>query len=146
MKKNAISVLETLLQTMEESPVIAHVLSGTKILYDCVEVVADATGRDPGEIMRGLRENPPQAFGNIRVTAGRDYLTGVRTQEGKTSKIDLPASDVLYFELEGGSWLCVRPSGTEPKIKLYVSARAETLALSDAMAEALCACAAEKLN
>ena len=97
-------------------------------------------------IMRGLRENPPQAFGNIRVTAVRDYLTGVRTQEGKTSKIDLPASDVLYFELEGGSWLCVRPSGTEPKIKLYVSARAETLALSDAMAEALCACAAEKLN
>ena len=97
-------------------------------------------------IMRGLRENPPQAFGNIRVTAVRDYLTGVRTQEGKTGKIDLPASDVLYFELEGGSWLCVRPSGTEPKIKLYVSARAETLALSDAMAEALCACAAEKLN
>ena len=97
-------------------------------------------------IMRGLRENPPQAFGNIRVTAVRDYLMGVRTQEGKTGKIDLPASDVLYFELEGGSWLCVRPSGTEPKIKLYVSARAETLALSDAMAEALCACAAEKLN
>ena len=97
-------------------------------------------------IMRGLRENPPQAFGNIRVTAVRDYLTGVRTQEGKTGKIDLPASDVLYFELEGGSWLCVRPSGTEPKIKLYVSARAETLTLSDAMAEALCACAAEKLN
>ena len=97
-------------------------------------------------IMRGLRENPPQAFGNIRVTAVRDYLTGVRMQEGKTGKIDLPASDVLYFELEGGSWLCVRPSGTEPKIKLYVSARAETLALSDAMAEALCACAAEKLN
>ena len=49
-------------------------------------------------IMRGLRENPPQAFGNIRVTAVRDYLTGVRTQEGKTTRIDLPASDVLYFE------------------------------------------------
>ena len=56
MKKNAISVLETLLQTMGEYPVIAHVLSGTNILYDCVEVVAEATGRDPGEIMRGLRE------------------------------------------------------------------------------------------
>ena len=69
-----------------------------------------------------------------------------RVADGVETPTGLPASDVLYFELEGGSWLCVRPSGTEPKIKLYVSARAETLALSDAMAEALCACAAEKLN
>jgi phosphoglucomutase len=97
-------------------------------------------------IMHALRENPPQSFGNIRVTAVRDYLKGIRTTEDKTEKIDLPASDVLYFELEGGSWLCVRPSGTEPKIKLYVSAHAQTLDLSDAMAASLCACASEKLN
>ncbi len=97
-------------------------------------------------IMHALRENPPQSFGNIRVTAVRDYLKGIRTSEDKAEKIDLPASDVLYFELEGGSWLCVRPSGTEPKIKLYVSAHAQTLDLSDAMAASLCACASEKLN
>lgn len=67
MKKNAISVLETLLQTMEESPVIAHVLSGTKILYDCVEVVADATGRDPGEIIRGLRERHQERMRELSI-------------------------------------------------------------------------------
>ena len=71
------------------------------------------------------------------MTAVRDYLMGVRTQEGKTGKIDLPASDVLYFELEGGSWLCVRPSGTEPKIKVYLSAVGKTKEEADAVIETM---------
>ena len=73
------------------------------------------------------------------MTAVRDYLTGVRTQEGKTSKIDLPASDVLYFELEGGNWVCVRPSGTEPKIKLYVNTNHKCPETAPALNETLCA-------
>lgn len=105
----------------------------------------DGVGR-MREIMQSLRQNPPCEFGGVRVTAVRDYLSGVRTQADKTEKIDLPASDVLYFELQGGSWLCVRPSGTEPKIKLYVSAHADSMQAATAQAEMLCACAAQALS
>ena len=96
-------------------------------------------------IMRGLRENPPTVFGDVRVTAVRDYLSGIRTEGAQQSEMGLPASDVLYFELEGGSWLCVRPSGTEPKIKLYVSARAAEMGQAEALAGKLLDAAAEYL-
>ncbi|MBQ8161932.1 MAG: phospho-sugar mutase [Clostridia bacterium] len=72
-------------------------------------------------IMKELRENPPAALAGLKVTAVRDYLKGTRTADGVQEPTGLPASDVLYFELEGGNWVCVRPSGTEPKIKLYVN-------------------------
>ena len=73
------------------------------------------------EIMTGLRGNPPAEIGGLKVVAVRDYLRGVRTENGKEEPTGLPTSDVLYFELEKGCWVCVRPSGTEPKIKLYVN-------------------------
>ena len=76
------------------------------------------------EIMKELRANPPKEIGGMKVTAVRDYLKGVRVAEGGEEPTGLPASDVLYFELEGGCWVCVRPSGTEPKIKLYVNSNA----------------------
>ena len=71
--------------------------------------------------MDGLRTNPPSRFGNYDVTVVRDYeqdtiknlITG---EEGKTG---LPKSNVLYYELTSDAWLCVRPAGTEPKIKIY---------------------------
>ena len=74
------------------------------------------------EVMKSLRENPPKAFGEKKVLAVRDYLTSVRTQGDQTEALTLPKSNVLYFELEDGAWICIRPSGTEPKIKLYVNA------------------------
>ncbi len=74
------------------------------------------------EIMSGLRADPPKEIGGLAVVAVRDYLKGTRESNGKTEPTGLPESDVLYFELEGGNWVCVRPSGTEPKIKLYVNA------------------------
>jgi phosphoglucomutase len=77
------------------------------------------------EIMAGLRENPPAEIGGMKVTAVRDYKKGIRTAGGVSEPTGLPASDVLYFELEGGCWVCVRPSGTEPKIKLYVNTNAK---------------------
>ena len=74
-------------------------------------------------IMKTLRENPPKDFAGIKITAVRDYQTSVRTlADGTTEPIALPKSNVLYYEMEGGAWICVRPSGTEPKIKLYVNA------------------------
>ena len=89
-------------------------------------------------IMSGLRENPPKEIAGLRVTAVRDYLKGVRTENGKEEPTGLPISDVLYFELEKGCWVCVRPSGTEPKIKLYVNSNAGNKAEADAINEALC--------
>lgn len=74
-------------------------------------------------IMTRLRENCPRDFGGVAVEAVNDYLTGVRTDaHGGTQKLSLPQSNVLYYELDGGAWVCVRPSGTEPKIKLYANA------------------------
>ena len=73
--------------------------------------------------MAALRANPPKDFAGEKVVAVRDYQTSVRTAcDGTTEALTLPKSNVLYFELENKAWICVRPSGTEPKIKLYVNA------------------------
>ena len=57
------------------------------------------------------------------VVAVRDYQSSIRTAcDGTTEALTLPKSNVMYFELENKAWVCVRPSGTEPKIKLYVNA------------------------
>ena len=71
--------------------------------------------------MAQVRENVPESIGTLKVTAVRDYLTGVRkdTVTGETSTLDLPKSDVLYYELSDGSRFVMRPSGTEPKLKIY---------------------------
>ena len=89
------------------------------------------------EIMKELRSNPPKEIGGMKVTAVRDYLKGVRVAEGGEEPTGLPASDVLYFELEGGCWVCVRPSGTEPKIKLYVNSNAMDKAEAQRLNETL---------
>jgi len=69
-----------------------------------------------------LREDEITKFGDIEVAAVRDYQKGEKYEisTGKRDKIDLPESNVLYYEMKDGkSWFCVRPSGTEPKIKVY---------------------------
>ena len=69
-----------------------------------------------------LRQAPPKSFGDFQILAVADFKTQVRTdmQTGQTSGTGLPVSDVLYYELENGR-LILRPSGTEPKLKAYVS-------------------------
>ncbi len=90
------------------------------------------TGIDPmslmGEIMAGIREKTVESFGGIKVTAQRDYSTGIITDlgNGSTKPTGLPKSNMLYYELEGGSAVIIRPSGTEPKIKAYILARADS--------------------
>ncbi len=98
------------------------------------------------EIMSSLRENAPEEIGGLNVLAVRDYLKGVRTTKNGAEKLDTPPSDVLYFELEDGNWVCVRPSGTEPKIKLYVNTRAQSAEKSEALNERLRASAQELLR
>ena len=90
------------------------------------------------KIMSGLRAQPPKEIAGLKVTAVRDYLKGVRTENGREEPTGLPVSDVLYFELEKGCWVCVRPSGTEPKIKLYVNSNAKSRAEAEEMNAALC--------
>lgn len=80
-------------------------------------------------IMNKFREGKPDKIGNYQVLAYRDYKTGKRydcvTKE--ESSANLPTSDVLYYELEKGAWVCVRPSGTEPKIKFYYGVKGSSL-------------------
>jgi phosphoglucomutase len=83
-----------------------------------------------GRLMQAFRLSPPQAFAGSSVVCVRDYkLREVLLREGrsfiacKKESITLPVSDVLQFELEDGSRLSMRPSGTEPKLKVYVSVR-----------------------
>ena len=91
------------------------------------------------EIMAGLRTQPPKEIGGLQVVAIRDYKKGVRVENGVETPTGLPVSDVLYFELEKGCWVCVRPSGTEPKIKLYVNTNDADQAAAEALNEKLCA-------
>ena len=84
-------------------------------------------------IIADLRADIPQTIGEEKVIAMRDYRAGIRTSlaDGKQTQLLLPKSNVLYFELEGDGWCCVRPSGTEPKIKFYFGVKADTMQKAD---------------
>ncbi|MDR0929423.1 MAG: phospho-sugar mutase [Oscillospiraceae bacterium] len=86
-----------------------------------------------GEIMQALRDAPPVELGGVPVIAVRDYQSGLRTDATGSAPMGFPASDVLYYELSGGHWVCIRPSGTEPKIKLYVGVSAAEEAAAEAL-------------
>ncbi|OPX42249.1 phosphoglucomutase [Ruminiclostridium hungatei] len=89
--------------------------------------------------MAEMRTARYTGFGDLRVKAIRDYQNSERyvIASGSTEKITLPQSDVLYFEMEDGSWFCVRPSGTEPKIKIYYGVSDKTLELAQQRLENL---------
>ena len=84
-------------------------------------------------IITGLRQNVPKKIGGQNVLALRDYRAGTRTSlaDGSVTQLKLPKSNVLYFELEEGGWCCVRPSGTEPKIKFYFGVKAGSMREAD---------------
>ncbi len=76
-------------------------------------------------ILNELRENPLDNIGGYKVLEFRDYAESIVKNmiTGEVTKTDLPKSNVLYYELENDAWCCVRPSGTEPKIKFYLGAK-----------------------
>ena len=85
-------------------------------------------------IMESFRSNPPKEFGEFKVTAFRDYDKNVIVKaDGTTGETGLPKSNVLYFELDRDAWCCLRPSGTEPKIKFYMGVKGESLEDADAL-------------
>jgi phosphoglucomutase len=92
-----------------------------------------------GAAMSTMRDAKYHNFGDLKVKAIRDYQNSERIviAGGKNEIIKLPTSDVLYFEMENGSWFCVRPSGTEPKIKIYYGVSDKTLGASQESLETL---------
>lgn len=111
-------------------------------LYSESVVNIKITGIDPmglmGEIMADIRKRSYEEIGGLKVTAQRDYAKGViKYADGSEAPTGLPTSNMLYYELEGGSAVIIRPSGTEPKIKAYILVRAENEAEACELTEKL---------
>lgn len=85
------------------------------------------------EMMATFRENPPKEVAGLTVVAVEDYKASIVTslQDGHKEEIHLPKSNVLKYQLEDGSWFCLRPSGTEPKIKFYFGVKDNSLQNSE---------------
>lgn len=91
------------------------------------------------EIMNTLRADAPAEIGGYKVTSARDYKEGsIRSMEtGEVAPTGLPSSNVLYYDLTDDAWVCVRPSGTEPKVKFYYGVKGESLEDADEKSEKL---------
>ena len=90
-------------------------------------------------IMETLRSNTPAQVGSYHVVSARDYKLDTITDmaTGEVKPTGLPSSNVLYYDLNDGAWICVRPSGTEPKIKFYYGIKGTSMEDADAKAESL---------
>lgn len=83
-------------------------------------------------LMKQFREDAPVAFAGEKVVETEDFSTRLRTSaSGASETIDMPSANVLKYHLEDGSWIAIRPSGTEPKIKFYIGANADSQAAVD---------------
>ena len=91
------------------------------------------------EVLETLRNNTPEKFGKYKVLSARDYKMNTikNIATGEVTETGLPNSNVLYYDLEDGAWLCVRPSGTEPKIKFYYGIKGSSLEDADKLSEEL---------
>ena len=124
--------------------VAAHFKSEGKTLYDGLQALYEKYGyflektisvtvqglEGPAKIkalLDGLRKEVPSNFGGIKVAVAQDFAVNQQVDsQGVTSEIGLPTSNVLKYILEDGSWIAVRPSGTEPKVKFYMGVKAAT--------------------
>ena len=96
--------------------------------------------KEMNAVVDALKTMKVEAFGPFAVEAVRDYSADIRrTADGKTEPLNIPRCNCVYYELAGGSFVCVRPSGTEPKLKIYYSVKAPS---EGAAEEALAACKA----
>lgn len=133
-KDKGISLYERMQQIYNEYGVYLNALDNF--------VFEGATGMEKMKgMMEDLRNNPPKEIAGLTVTETADYKLSVRkdVESGKESVIDLPKSNVLAYKLPGGSGAIVRPSGTEPKIKVYITACAKTREEAQALAEKISA-------
>ncbi len=91
------------------------------------------------EILETLRKNPPTEIAGYKVLKARDYKADTiqDMQTGEVSSTGLPTSNVLYYDLSDDAWLCVRPSGTEPKVKFYYGIKGTSLSDADEKSAAM---------
>ena len=75
-----------------------------------------------------LRANPIKKFGEFNVVSIKDYSISkeLNINDNKENELNLPISNVLYYELENNEWCCIRPSGTEPKLKFYIGVKGKS--------------------
>lgn len=120
-KKQGMSLYDALMSIFKE---YGYFLEGLRSLT--------LKGKDGAELIQktldSFRENPLKEIGSLKVTAAEDYLTSIRlNSDGTKTAIQLPKSNVLKYYLEDGTWVCLRPSGTEPKVKFYFSVNSGSL-------------------
>ena len=140
-KKQGKSLLDVLDALYAEFGVYRHILINAE--FEGAEGMATMH-----KLMESLRENRPQEIADLAVTRFSDYLASrsVDMRTGAETVLTLPKSNVLVFGLEDGAGVIVRPSGTEPKIKAYVTATGTDKAAAEAMAERLTDAAKEVLK
>ena len=89
------------------------------------------------DIMKNNAANPPESIADLKVLKRYDYNSGVCVDcvSGEESEITLPRSNVLAYELPGGNFVIMRPSGTEPKIKIYITGIGENYEKADEVSD-----------
>ena len=94
--------------------------------------------KEMNAVVNALKTMKVDDFAGVKVEAVRDYSAAKRTDaNGNVSELDIPKCNCVYYELEGGSFVCVRPSGTEPKIKFYIGVKGTDNADANAKLKAL---------
>lgn len=140
-KKKGLTIYEALMGLYEK---YGYYLEGLRSLT--------LKGKDGAEQIANLlatfRAQPPTEFAGLTVHVTEDYSKQekVNVQTGEKSAIQLPTSNVLKYFLEDGSWVCMRPSGTEPKVKFYFGVQSNTLAESEQKLESIATDVMEKVN
>jgi phosphoglucomutase len=117
-KSQGLSLYEGLMQVFEK---YGYYLEGLRSLT--------LKGKDGAEmiqrILASFRSEPLKTLGGLTVQTTEDYLTGIRVTLNGSEKIDLPKSNILKYTFDDDSWVCLRPSGTEPKVKFYFGVNSE---------------------
>ncbi|QFT88157.1 Phosphoglucomutase [Bacillus sp. THAF10] len=124
-KKQGKTMYEALLELYEQ---YGFYLEGMKSLT----LKGKAGAEQIANLLTAFRNTPPTEVGGYKVKVVEDYSTQERLQVASetTEPIDLPKSNVLKYFLEDGTWVCVRPSGTEPKVKFYIGTQADSMEAS----------------
>lgn len=123
-KKQGMSLYEALLSLFEKYGFYKEGLRSLKLKGKAGQEMIQQT-------LAFFRANPLKEICGEEVTVFEDYLTSIRMQDGKTEAIELPKSNVLKYFLADGSWIALRPSGTEPKMKVYFGVTSTSLAASE---------------
>jgi phosphoglucomutase len=140
-KKNGLTMYQGLMELFEK---YGYYREGLKSLT--------LKGKEGSEqiqsILAAFRNEPPAEFAGKKVVIAEDYKTSERkyAEDGKVEKILLPTSNVLKYILEDGSWVCLRPSGTEPKVKFYFGVKGTSLKDSEDRLQEISSAFMEKVN